>query len=484
MKKSEKARPSVKMNHQLSLGELRKEADRLSKIIATQRRVMETLFAISSAVTTVHDSDALLKKVMELIVGVIDAKSVVYWSLKPRLGVKCWETMECDERTCPAYESEDHSCWSIPSTQCRPGVAEMANFEKKLPFCLECPMLLDSVLTAEQFIGIDAELSNKKISVSAPQCKDLFSQRPSISVCHTMSEGRLQRVYRQVTWLPSGHAGSPKLVESEGCSVVPPSGQSTRICLGLITQNQILGMICLLLEDIHYVSEDEAYLLTNIAQIAATTIENTVFYTLMTKQNKRMASMCMEAHHRIKNNLQTLSGLSFLQLQQSTDPKIKNLLMDNLMRIKSIAFVHQMLSEDSYAKVRLPELADHIIESGIQLANIEKKLLTYSVSGDAISADSKKATSLAIIVNELVTNSIKHGFRRGQAGSINALFKKTQHGYNSLDFSDDGKGFPHDFDIDRDANLGLRMVSDVVREDLNGSIELSGGAHIHILFKI
>lgn len=464
------------------------EIERLKKVISTQQQSLETLFSISNAIASTYELKPLVSKVLELVMPLVDAKEAILWSLEPDKSAKCWEYLDCDKTTCPAYDNVDHRCWSMLDTQCsHTEIGAIKTFEEKLIICSECPVLLDAGLSLKMSIGVESDAIVKELLVGNPICQDLLLQKPNISVFHTFPEADAVKCYQQTTWLEQDSFSEPRLIESKSCFPEKTlKGPRTKIGIGLTTKNQIIGMICLGLQDIHYLSAKDVSLLTNIARIAAIAIENAQLYFLMNKKSRRAEKVCREAHHRIKNNLQSLAGLCFLELHQCSDPRAKGILVDNLMRIKSIAVVHHLLSQSDNSSVEIKALSEKIMEIAIQLSNIDNKILNFSVTGDPVRVSSKKATSVAIILNELVTNSLKHGFKGKLFGRIRIKLTETQDRQAIVSFSDNGNGFAPGFHINKDVNLGLRIVSDIVKEDLEGSIETfsDNGAHVRIVFKM
>ena len=465
-----------------------REIERLKKTLAAQQTALESLFAMSSVVTSSLDLKALLTHMLELIMPVVNAKSAILWTVNPEKLYKCWEYLDCDRSGCPAHDNVDLRCWSIPSSYCsRVEMNKVMTFEEKLQVCLECQVFLNATLCTEACIRGDDDFKERELTVGDAVCKGLLLSKPYISVYHSFPKGDRVECYQQVSWLSHDAPSEPRLVEGTGCISEETAGiPRTKIGLGLMTKKQIIGIICLELDSLHYLSEQEVSLLTNIASIAAMTIENAQLYSLMDKKNQRMSTLCKEAHHRIKNNLQSLSGLSLLQLQYCDSPIARGILIDNLMRLRSISFVHQILSQEDNVSINLRTLAEQIMEMAVQLTNVERRLMTFTVSGDDIFVDSKRASDLAIILNELVTNSLKHGFSEKLLGRLRLKLMMTPDHSAVIEFSDNGKGFPEGFDIKANANLGLSIVSDIVTEDFSGSIEFFSdhGAHVRILFKL
>lgn len=459
----------------------------LSSNIHFQEKALEALFAISDAIVTYPKTKSLIINILEIIRNLFNASTAIFWSLNPEKLSKCWEKVECGKVTCPAYGNDDLRCWSIPGTLCRPEQGSTESFEEKMPVCFQCPVLLDAPLTFEALSGIEYEYPEKDLTVGTTICRDLFLHKPPIVIYHTIDNNGELVCYKQVECLPRHSPNRPRLVESEGClSLKALLYPSTKIGLGLLTKHQLTGIICLTLDSVYYLYEEDLSLLMNIARITSVAIENHFLNSIMDKKNKRILKICKDAHHRIKNNLQILSSLFLIQLQHCQDPATKSILMDNLIRVRGISYVHQLLSREDGATVNLTELCEKILESGFQILNIENKFLNYFVSGSTVFIDSRKATSLAIILNELLTNSIKHGFKDRFFGRVNVKIRETVDNSVILEFCDNGRGFVKGFDIDKHTNLGLKIVLDIVKEDLNGDIKIESdnGSKIIIKFKL
>ncbi|HEY0976458.1 MAG TPA: PAS domain S-box protein [Flavobacteriales bacterium] len=190
-----------------------------------------------------------------------------------------------------------------------------------------------------------------------------------------------------------------------------------------------------------------------------------------------------EVHHRVKNNLQIIS--SIFNLKSSTvgdDPKMLELLRDSQDRIRSMAFIHESL----YLNKNLGrvDLADYIDSLSRNL------MMSYSLSGrvslekdlEPVELELDQAIPCGLILNELISNALKHAFPAGQGGTIHIGLRLVD-GIVSIRVSDDGKGLPEGFDEERDANLGLQLVHTLIGQ-LDGRItrERTPGAAYLITF--
>ncbi|MEW6118380.1 MAG: sensor histidine kinase [Nitrospirota bacterium] len=203
------------------------------------------------------------------------------------------------------------------------------------------------------------------------------------------------------------------------------------------------------------------------------------------QSNQGLSALCREAHHRIKNDLQALAGFCYLQLSTCTTQEAKDVLLSTIMRMRSIALVHQLLLQGNDPSVNILQLAEGIMGMGVQLAGDEKNL-SFSAEGNALLVNQKKATDFAIVINELVSNCLKHGFKNRGSGTMRLSLSEDEHRTALLEVRDNGIGLPEGFDSERDARLGLRIVTDIVKEDLGGDIRLisQNGTRVVITFPL
>ena len=132
----------------------------------------------------------------------------------------------------------------------------------------------------------------------------------------------------------------------------------------------------------------------------------------------------------------------------------------------SIALVHETLSHGEIGMVDLGRLVGNISKVG-EPHGQQGPVITLDLSGPPVFIPSREATSLALVVNELIQNAMKHGQRPDVRGSISLRVAKSD-GAVSVEVKDDGPGLQEGFDPDRDAHLGLTIVRTLVRDDLKG----------------
>ena len=162
----------------------------------------------------------------------------------------------------------------------------------------------------------------------------------------------------------------------------------------------------------------------------------------MEKRNQQITTLLKESHHRIRTIFRPLPGLTTMQLQQTSDPATANLILDNLTRIRSISLVHQLLSQEDVRFVNLVPLMRKVMEMVLQVSNSSHKNFLYEIHGEDVKVSSRKATSLALVINELTTNSIKHGFASAESGTIMIRLLPEADSRIVLEFTDNGRGLP------------------------------------------
>ncbi len=178
-----------------------------------------------------------------------------------------------------------------------------------------------------------------------------------------------------------------------------------------------------------------------------------------------------EIHHRVKNNLQIISSLLSLQTYNVKDKKFLTLIRESRNRIKSMALVHEMLySTSDLSEVKLKDYIKTLCESIYESYRRPKMVITfeYNINKHA-HFDIDKMIPLGLILNEIISNSLKHAFLKN-TGSICISLKSTKNKH-PLTVKDDGKGLPEGFNVKKHANLGMQLIY-MLAEQLNAKVSL------------
>ncbi len=191
-----------------------------------------------------------------------------------------------------------------------------------------------------------------------------------------------------------------------------------------------------------------------------------------------------EIYHRTKNNMLVIISMLDLQMQDVDDDRIISIVKDTENRIRAMALVHEKLyqSQDlseidlgSY----LGEVAHSLVGSMVPDGRIG---LTLTVDPAPITID--HAIPLGLVINEIVTNALKHAFPEGRSGTVSLRLTREDDKKIRLEISDDGRGLPEHVDIDGSSSFGLQLVNSLVKIQLRGeiSVECGGGTTFIIIF--
>jgi len=178
-----------------------------------------------------------------------------------------------------------------------------------------------------------------------------------------------------------------------------------------------------------------------------------------------------EIHHRVKNNMQVIYSLLNLQARGIDDKTVRAMFEESRNRVGSMALIHERLyrSED-LAHI---EFKDYLQNLVARIADTYKRHdIVLSVDMDPVALDVNVGIPCGLIVNELVSNSLKHAFPEGRNGTIRVGVSRNKEGDHVLTVADNGIGFPSGVDFRTTQSLGLQLVNVLVGQ-INGTIELS-----------
>lgn len=203
----------------------------------------------------------------------------------------------------------------------------------------------------------------------------------------------------------------------------------------------------------------------------------------LNKSLKEKDVLLKEIHHRVKNNLQIVSSLLSLQSQYIKEPDSVEIFKESQSRIISMALIHEKLYQTGdLTRINLSEYTSELVSDLFQSYSVNTYLVKYEVESKNILLNINTAIPCGLIINELVTNSIKHAFPNNRSGEIKIKIE-----YQGDDFllnvQDNGVGFPENLDIGDVKTLGLQLVTSLTRQ-LDGTIELDrkGGTSFTIKF--
>jgi two-component system, sensor histidine kinase PdtaS len=192
------------------------------------------------------------------------------------------------------------------------------------------------------------------------------------------------------------------------------------------------------------------------------------------------AALIREMHHRIKNNLQTVAMLLRMPAGQTGDPAASAILRSSNSRILSIAAVHEVLSQQGFRMVDVKDVAERIVRLTAQHMVRPDLRVSIVVEGESVVLPSRPATSLALVINELLQNALEHAFAGRCEGAVRIFLGPGPEGF-LVEVCDDGVGF----DEAAPESLGLEIVRTLVQDDLRGTLDFhTSAAGTRVVLKI
>ncbi len=186
--------------------------------------------------------------------------------------------------------------------------------------------------------------------------------------------------------------------------------------------------------------------------------------------------LLQEIHHRVKNNMQIVSTLLDLQSDSINDARVKSYFRECQNRISSLALVHEQLYQSGdFASV---DFADYVHNLATRLFNSfaeNPERVTLKIETDSVSLNIDQSIPCGLIVNELISNSLKYAFPDNRTGGIYVRLNSGPGDWITLTVADDGVGLPADVDFRNTQSMGLQIVCMLVRQ-LQGELELRNGA--------
>src|SRR5947209_3476481 len=181
------------------------------------------------------------------------------------------------------------------------------------------------------------------------------------------------------------------------------------LCVPLQVKRKVLGSICIYSSHRYTLSPEQMQMVVTFANEAAIAIENARLYEETRRGLELKSVLLRELHHRVKNNLATVAGILSLQRRRTKSQEARHILAESVNRVQGLAATHDMLSHEDVSEARVEDVARKIV--GVANANMRppETHITFEVEPCPILIPSRAVTILALVLNEMVSNAIKHG---------------------------------------------------------------------------
>ncbi|MCW3097417.1 MAG: Phytochrome, two-component sensor histidine kinase [Chthonomonadaceae bacterium] len=231
----------------------------------------------------------------------------------------------------------------------------------------------------------------------------------------------------------------------------------------------------------------------DVAARAALAMENARLFTAEKERSEQLSVAIMEVHHRVKNNLQSVAALLELQIPDEGGLVTVDAVYNSLNQIKTIALVHDLLARDRIGVVNIAQVFSKLAGLLSSSMGTRARRLPIQVEAQSIEMATKSATSLALAVNELLTNAAKHSDIEEK--SAIHLWLNRDDRIVHVTVEDNGPGFARGFDPSQQAGIGLNLVLTLIQHELRGSVRFSNvmesetaggqrGARVEISFPV
>jgi two-component system, sensor histidine kinase PdtaS len=257
------------------------------------------------------------------------------------------------------------------------------------------------------------------------------------------------------------------------------------MCVPLAGARGVLGVITLYTREHRHFGDEHLQIISAFADQAAITIENARLYEEVRRGLSIKSALLQEMHHRVRNNLQTVAALLSMQMRRADNMAVAVPLAESVARIQSIAAIHDLLSRDDIGVTTVHAVAKEIVDIASVSIMPPDKRIRFKLDEGHVPVASKEATLLAILVMELISNAIFHGFEDVSEGEIR-ISAFVNEGRTQIEVRDNGRGYPPDFNpATGKTGLGLQIVQTLVTKDLQGIFKMeniNGWATATIIF--
>ncbi|MDA8089684.1 MAG: sensor histidine kinase [Nitrospiraceae bacterium] len=190
------------------------------------------------------------------------------------------------------------------------------------------------------------------------------------------------------------------------------------------------------------------------------------------RANSEKETLLRELYHRTKNNMQLISSLIGLQSKYVKDERSLQMLMDSQNRIQAMSMVHEKLYQSgNLSDITVKEYIEELAKALMASYHLQQRV-ALKLDIDDIRLNIDMAVPCGLIINELMTNSLKYAFPGGRTGEVFIAFHRLNGNKVKLVFADNGTGIPHDFDLTQAKSLGLKLLYNLATKQLHGDVRL------------
>lgn len=263
-------------------------------------------------------------------------------------------------------------------------------------------------------------------------------------------------------------------------------GINTYVNVPLIVQGELIGSLNIAADCPNAFSAEDLDIAEEIAISVAIAIQHARLYEQAQQDAETKARLLHEVNHRVKNNLAAIVGLLYIEQHHlKNQPTCQGIISDLINRVEGLATVHHLLSESHWSPVPLTDVAEQIIHSVLQTLPPGHRIVPQVFADRFITVTPKQANNLAMVINELATNTVKHAVPQQPVVSIQVNISQEDE-IVVLEYRDDGPGFPASILETKQGNIGIYLIENIVRGDLHGDVSFRNehGGVVTVRFKV
>ena len=182
-----------------------------------------------------------------------------------------------------------------------------------------------------------------------------------------------------------------------------------------------------------------------------------------------------EVHHRVKNNLQIIISLTNLQMRKTDDPGMKQIMAETRNRVRAMSLVHEKLyRSDTLSRIDFADYTRFLATQLMSFYTIDTRRVTLDIVFERIMVDINTAVPLGLIMNELISNALKHAVPEGRKGVV-SIRGGIKDDLITIIVQDDGVGMPKGIDWKKSDSLGMRLIMSLI-DQVDGTVEIESGA--------
>jgi two-component sensor histidine kinase len=241
------------------------------------------------------------------------------------------------------------------------------------------------------------------------------------------------------------------------------------LCVPLEVKRNVLGCICVYSSHRHMLSDEQMQMVLTFANEAAIAIDNARLYEEARHGLEIKTVLLRELHHRVKNNLATVAGILSLQGRRTRSNEVRRILTESVNRVQGLAATHDLLSHEDVSEARVDDIARKIV--GVANANLRPPdaHIVFQVEPCPVVIPSRAVAILALVLNEMVSNAIKHGMAGASRGNV-TIRGREENGEVIVEVLDTGSG-PTEPLEESGEGLGLSLIRNLIG-DLGGHFVL------------